>query len=206
MFTGIISDIGTITRVEAKPGTDAIFDVASHYDASTLALGASVSHQGVCLTLVGFEPTATGCSWRVQVSQESLDLTTAAEWQVGTRLNLERALKMGDELGGHMVSGHIDGVGEVISVVRENESHRIKIKVPGELAKYVSPKGSIAIDGISLTVNEVEGNVFGINIIPHTWDVTTLGGIQLGTRVNLEADQLARYVDRILSHRLEARA
>jgi riboflavin synthase len=167
-----------------------------------LALGASVSHQGVCLTLIAFEATDTGCSWRVQVSQESLDLTTASTWKVGTHLNLERALKMGDELGGHLVSGHVDGIGEVISVEPENESHRVTIRVPDELAKYVSPKGSVAIDGISLTVNEVDRNVFGINVIPHTWAVTTLGSVKPGTRVNLEADQLARYVDRILAHRL----
>jgi riboflavin synthase len=202
MFTGIISDIGTITRVDATPGSDTIFHVESHYDADTLALGASVSHQGVCLTLIGFDALDAGCKWQVQVSQESLDLTTAAQWKIGTRLNLERALKMGDELGGHMVSGHVDGVGEIVSVERENESHRVKIKVPDDLAKYVSPKGSIAIDGISLTVNEVEGNVFGINVIPHTWEVTTLGNIKQGTHVNLEADQIARYVDRILAHRL----
>jgi riboflavin synthase len=202
MFTGIITDVGTITRADVKQGYDALYEVASHYDASTLALGASVSHQGVCLTLIGFAPSPTGCKWEVQVSKESLDLTTAAQWQVGTKLNLERALKMGDELGGHMVSGHVDGIGEVIGIEKENDSHRVTIKVPDEFAKFVSPKGSIAIDGISLTVNEVDGNVFGINVIPHTWDVTTIGQIEIGTRVNLEADQMARYVDRILSHRL----
>jgi riboflavin synthase len=204
MFTGIISDIGTITRADVKQGYDALFEVESHYDASSLALGASVSHQGVCLTLIAFSPTPTGCKWEVQVSKESLDLTTAANWSVGTRLNLERALKMGDELGGHMVSGHVDGIGEVIGVEKENDSHRVTIKVPDALAKYVSPKGSIAIDGISLTVNEVDGNLFGINVIPHTWAVTTLGGVEVGTRVNLEADQMARYVDSILSYRLAA--
>ena len=141
----------------------------------------------------------------MQVSKESLDLTTAGQWQVGTKLNLERALKMGDELGGHMVSGHVDGIGEIVASARENESHRVSIKVPPHLAKYVSPKGSIAIDGISLTVNEVAGEVFGINVIPHTWDVTTLGQIEIGTLVNLEADQMARYVDRILSYRSDLR-
>jgi riboflavin synthase len=201
MFTGIISDIGTITRASLNAGADALFEVESHYKADTLTVGASVSHQGVCLTLIGFEPIPTGSKWQVQVSKESLDLTTAGDWQVGTQLNLERALKMGDELGGHMVSGHVDGIGEIVAIAPENESHRVKIKVPDSLAKYVSPKGSIAIDGISLTVNEVDGNIFGINVIPHTWDVTTLGKIQIGTWVNLEADQMARYVDRILSYR-----
>jgi riboflavin synthase len=202
MFTGIITDIGVITKAKMTPGTDAVFEVESHYDASSLEIGASVSHQGVCLTLITFEPTAMGCRWQVQVSQETLDVTTACDWRVGTKLNLERALRMGDELGGHMVSGHVDGIGEIVSVVPENESHRVSIHVPEALAKYVSPKGSIAIDGISLTVNEVDGNMFGINVIPHTWAVTTLGQCQVGTRVNLEADQMARYVDRILSHRL----
>jgi riboflavin synthase len=206
MFTGIISDIGTITRADIKQGYDARYEVQSHYDVNTLALGASIAHQGVCLTLISFEATPKGCKWEVQVSKESLDLTTAANWQVGTCLNLERALKMGDELGGHMVSGHIDGIGQIVAIAKENESHRISIKVPGHLAKYVSPKGSIAIDGISLTVNEVDGDVFGINVIPHTWEATTLGQIKIGTLVNLEADQMARYVDRILSYRTDLRA
>jgi riboflavin synthase len=201
MFTGIISDIGTITRASLNAGADALFEVESHYQADTLTVGASISHQGVCLTLIGFEPTPTGSKWQVQVSKESLDFSTARDWNAGTQLNLERALKMGDELGGHMVSGHVDGIGEVVAITPENESHRVKIKVPDNLAKYVSPKGSVAIDGISLTVNEVEGNIFGINVIPHTWNVTTLGKIQIGTSVNLEADQMARYVDRILSYR-----
>jgi riboflavin synthase len=205
MFTGIISDIGTITHADLTQGADAMFVVESHYDIATLAMGASVSHQGVCLTLIGFEATTTGSTWRVQVSKESLDLTTAAHWSVGTRLNLERALKMGDELGGHMVSGHVDGIGEVVAIAKENESHRVSIKVPSHLAKYISPKGSVAIDGISLTVNEVDGEVFGINVIPHTWEVTTLGQIEIGTLVNLEADQMARYVDRILSYRTDLR-
>ncbi len=205
MFTGIITDIGTIVALDNRQGIDAVFDVETHYHIDTLQMGASVSHQGVCLTLVGFVAIAGGSKWRVQVSKESLDLTTASTWQVGTMLNLERALKMGDELGGHMVSGHVDGVGEITSVTPENESHRVSIRVPVDLAKFVSPKGSIAIDGISLTVNEVEGDVFGINVIPHTWDVTTLGQIKVGTRVNLEVDPMARYVDRILSYRTDLR-
>jgi riboflavin synthase len=206
MFTGIISDIGTIVSTNLTDGADALFEVESHYDIATLAMGASVSHQGVCLTLIGFEPTKSGSKWRVQVSNESLDLTTASTWTAGTKLNLERALKMGDELGGHMVSGHVDGIGEIVAITPENESHRVSIKVPGHLAKYISPKGSVAIDGISLTVNEVDGEVFGINVIPHTWEVTTLGQVKVGTRVNLEADQMARYVDRILSYRTDLRA
>lgn len=199
MFTGIITDIGTIVARDHKPGTDAVFTVDSGYDAASLALGASVSHQGVCLTLISFEALASGARWRVQVSQETMDVTCAKEWQVGTQLNLERALKLGDELGGHMVSGHVDGIGEVVAVTPENESHRVSIRVPEALAKYVSPKGSIAVDGVSLTINEVDDVTFGVNIIPHTWQVTTLGRLKVGTRVNLEADQVARYVERILS-------
>jgi riboflavin synthase len=201
VFTGIITDVGTIVSVDRRAGMDAAFEVETHYDVTSLQIGASVSHQGVCLTLIAFEAMQGGSKWRVQVSKESLDLTTANGWDVGTRLNLERALKMGDELGGHMVSGHVDGIGEVMSVDRENESHRVTIKVPVDMAKYISPKGSIAVDGISLTINEVDGDCFGINVIPHTWDVTTLGQAVVGTRVNLEADQMARYVDRILSYR-----
>jgi riboflavin synthase len=205
MFTGIITDVGTIVAADRRQGHDVVFDVKANYSVESLQMGASVSHQGVCLTLVGFESRADGCKWRVQVSKESLDLTTASTWDVGTKVNLERALKMGDELGGHMVSGHVDGIGEIVAVIPENESHRVSIKVPSHLAKFVSPKGSIAIDGISLTVNDVDGEVFGINVIPHTWDVTTLGQIEVGTFVNLEVDQMARYVDRILSYRSDLR-
>jgi riboflavin synthase len=202
MFTGIITDIGTIIAREQRPETDVIFTVDSGYDPARLALGASVSHQGVCLTLISFEPSPIGSRWRVQVSQETLGVTCAKDWQVGTQVNLERALKVGDELGGHMVSGHVDGIGTVIAVSPENESHRVLIKVPEPLAKYVSSKGSIAVDGVSLTINSVDDLVFGINIIPHTWRVTTLGRLKFGTRVNLEADQIARYVERILSRKI----
>ena len=199
MFTGIITDIGTITQIDRPTGDDTIFVVDSAYDAASLTLGASISHQGVCLTLIDFRPGPRGSVWRVQVSQETLDVTTASDWQVGSRLNLERALRLGDEVGGHMVSVHVDGIGEIRDIKSENGSHRVLIKTPEALAKYVSPKGSIAIDGVSLTVNEVDDTVFGINVIPHTWSVTTLGQIRPGSRVILEADQVARYVDRILS-------
>ncbi len=193
--------MGTIVAADRRQGYDAVFEVETRYELGSLQIGASVSHQGVCLTLISFVEIEGGCKWRVQVSKESLDLTTASTWDVGTQLNLERALKMGDELGGHTVSGHVDGIGVITSVERENESHRVIIKVPADMAKYVSPKGSIAVDGISLTINEVSEDCFGINVIPHTWDVTTLGQAVVGTRVNLEADQMARYVDRILSFR-----
>ena len=201
MFTGIITDIGTVLACDLQAGADAIFTVESNYDAKTLSLGASIAHQGVCLTLIDFNATASGSTWRVQVSQETLDVTCASEWRVGTKLNLERALKLGDELGGHMVSGHIDGIGEVVDVRPENESHRVTIRVDWDFAKFIAPKGSIAIDGVSLTINEVDDVTFGINIIPHTWAVTTLGRLEGGTRVNVEADQVARYVERILSRK-----
>lgn len=199
MFTGIITDIGRIAEAHRRPGADTVFVVDSRYDLASLSMGASIAHQGVCLTLIGFEPIEGGSRWRVQVSEETCRLTTARDWEVGTLLNLERALKMGDELGGHLVSGHVDGLGTVVSVHEEHESHRVVIDVPTHLAKYVAPKGSICVDGVSLTVNEVDDTRFGINIIPHTWAVTTLGRLKPGVHVNLEADQVARYVERILS-------
>jgi riboflavin synthase len=201
MFTGIITDIGTVVEHDHRAGADAIFTIASQYDAKSLSLGASIAHQGVCLTLIDFKVTPKGSNWRVQVSQETLDVTCASAWRVGTKLNLERALKMGDELGGHMVSGHVDGIGEVVDVRPENESHRVKVRLHDGLAKFMAPKGSVAIDGVSLTINEVDDVTFGVNIIPHTWAVTTLGRLEVGTRVNVEADQVARYVERILSRK-----
>ncbi|GIU65894.1 riboflavin synthase [Candidatus Phycosocius spiralis] len=201
MFTGIITDIGTVIGYDHRLGTDAIFTIASQYEVNTLTLGASIAHQGVCLTLIELNPGPTGSVWRVQVSQETLDVTCAHDWRLATKLNLERALKVGDELGGHMVSGHVDGIGEVVQVRQENDSHRVLIRIDEAIAKFIAPKGSIAIDGVSLTINEVDDAIFGVNIIPHTWAVTTLGRLKAGTRVNVEADQVARYVERILSRK-----
>jgi riboflavin synthase len=201
MFTGIITDVGTVLEVSATPSKDTVFRIASRYEADGIDLGASICHQGVCLTVVEKGPRPEGGAWwRVQVSAESLSRTNLGSWQVGTRINLERALKLGDELGGHMVSGHVDGIGEILSVHPENESWRLKVKAPHELARYIAEKGSVAVDGISLTVNEVEDDVFGLNIIPHTWLHTTLGQVQAGTLVNLEIDQVARYVARFISY------
>ena len=191
MFTGIITDIGKVRAIK-DTNRDRRFEIETAYDLATIDIGASIAHSGCCLTVV-----EKGEGWfAVEVSGESLSLTTLDQWTVGGRVNLERATKVGDELGGHIVSGHVDGLGEVVSVTVEGGSHRVKVRVPRPLHRYIAPKGSIAIEGVSLTVNEVEDDVFGVNIIPHTWDVTTLGQIVAGARVNLEIDVLARYAAR----------
>lgn len=192
MFTGIVTDMGTV-RAIAKDG-DTRYEIQTHYDMKTVDIGASIAHSGVCLTVI-----ETGPDWfAVQASGETLSKTTLDGWKVGSRINLERALKVGDELGGHIVSGHVDGVGEVVSVRDDGESKRFTFRVPAALKNFMAPKGSVAVDGVSLTVNEVEGDTFGVNIIPHTQQVTLFGGYAPGTRVNLEIDMLARYVARLL--------
>ena len=192
MFTGIITDIGTIESVEQLPQGKR-FTVSTSYDVAGIEIGASIAHAGVCLTVV---EKGQG-TYQVEAWEEALRLTTAASWAMGTRLNLERALKVGDELGGHIVSGHVDGVAEVVSVVDEGDSTRVQLRAPEALARFVAPKGSVALNGTSLTVNEVEGAVFGINFIPHTKQVTTWGDVAVGDAVNLEIDTLARYVARL---------
>ncbi len=191
MFTGIITDVGRVRSVRDTE-RDRRFEIETAYDTATIDLGASVSHAGCCLTVVDKGP-----GWfAVEVSTESLTVTTLDAWREGSPVNLERALRVGDELGGHTVSGHVDGVGEVVSVTQEGGSRRVDIRAPRPLHRYIAPKGSIAVDGVSLTVNEVDDDVFGVNIIPHTWEVTTLGRLIPGARVNLEIDVLARYVAR----------
>lgn len=191
MFTGIVSDVGRIRAIR-DTDRDRRFEVETSYDLSTVALGASISHAGCCLTVV-----EKGETWfAVEVSAETLGASTLADWREGTAVNLERPTRVGDELGGHIVSGHVDGVGEVIAVMPEIGSHRVTIRAPAPLHRFIARKGSIAVDGVSLTVNEVEGPVFGVNIIPHTWEVTTLGALRPGARVNLEIDMLARYLAR----------
>jgi len=191
MFTGIITDIGKVRAIR-DTNRDRRFEIETAYDLATIDIGASIAHSGCCLTVV-----EKGEGWfAVEVSGESLSLTTLDQWAVGGRINLERATKVGDELGGHIVSGHVDGLGEVVSVTVEGGSHRVKVRVPRPLHRYIAPKGSIAVEGVSLTVNEVEDDVFGVNIIPHTWDVTTLGQLVAGAKVNLEIDVLARYAAR----------
>lgn len=191
MFTGIITDIGTVRRVERRGDTR--FVIATHYPLAEIAIGASIACSGCCLTVV--EKGADDFAF--DVSAETLSKTTLGQWRDGTRINLERPLRMGDELGGHVVSGHVDGVGRIVSIIPEGDSLRFRFEVPGELARFIAPKGSVALDGTSLTVNEVEGTRFGINIIPHTQAVTTWGQAKPGDAVNVEIDMLARYVARL---------
>ena len=191
MFTGIITDVGRV-RTVSQTDRDRRYEIETAYDVAGIDIGASISHSGCCLTVV---EKADGW-FAVEVSGETLDKTTLGGWKAGDPVNLERAARLGDELGGHIVSGHVDGVGEVISVTPEGGSRRIRLRAPRPLHRFIAPKGSIAVEGVSLTVNEVEGDVFGVNIIPHTWEVTTLGRLQAGSKVNLEIDVLARYVAR----------
>jgi riboflavin synthase len=191
MFTGIVSDIGRVRAVR-DTNRDRRFEIETRYDLATVDIGASISHAGCCLTVV-----EKGADWfAVEVSTESLEATTLGRLGEGAAVNLERPTRVGDELGGHIVSGHVDGIGEVLSVEPEIGSHRVTVRAPQPLHRFIARKGSIAIDGVSLTVNEVEGDVFGVNIIPHTWDVTTLGRLKPGAKVNLEIDMLARYIAR----------
>ena len=191
MFTGIVTDVGRIRSVR-QTNRDRRYEIETAYDVSSIDLGASISHAGCCLTVV-----EKGDGWfAVEVSGETLSKSTLGDWKEGDRVNLERAARLGDEMGGHIVSGHVDGVGEVVSVEAEGGSHRVRIRVPRPLHRVIAPKGSITVEGVSLTVNEVEDDVFGVNIIPHTWDVTTLGELKPGSRVNLEIDMLARYLAR----------
>jgi riboflavin synthase len=192
MFTGIITDIGRIRAILA--GGDPRYVIETRFDTAGIDIGASIACDGCCLTVIAKDDD----SFTMQVSAETLSLTTLGDWRAGTRINLERALKVGDELGGHIVSGHVDGVGRVVSRRPENESERFRIEVPAQLAPFIARKGSIAINGVSLTVNEVEDRIFGVNIIPHTQEATTLGGLAAESAVNLEIDMLARYVGRLL--------
>jgi riboflavin synthase len=193
MFTGIIQDIGRVVSRETR-GVDARLVIAtSQLDLSKAAVGDSISVQGTCLTATAL----TKDSFTADVSHETLSLTTLGELQPGASVNLEPALRAGDRLGGHLVSGHVDGIAHVVSTAKDGDSLRVKVSVPAELARYIARKGSVTLDGVSLTVNEVEGVTFGVNLIPHTQAVTTLGRLQPGARLNLEVDQMARYVERL---------
>ena len=194
MFTGIITDIGVVTSLEERE-KDRRLSIATAWPVDEIDVGASVCCSGCCLTVTEKSLGA----FSVDISAETISRSTAGNWTEGAKINLERSLRMGDELGGHLVSGHVDTLAELVSVAQEGESRRMTFKVPDEFAKYIAPKGSVALDGISLTVNEVEGSVFGINIIPHTWKRTTLFHLKSGGKVNFEADMMARYVARILS-------
>jgi riboflavin synthase len=192
MFTGIVTDLGTVRRI--TPGPVTRLEIETAYPVAEIALGASVCCNGCCLSVV-----EKGPNWLAfEVSGETLSVTTLGQWQVGTRVNLERALKVGDELGGHLVSGHVDGVGRIVDQHPDGGSIRITFGAPRALLRFVAAKGSVAVDGISLTVNEVSETTFGVNIIPITQEVTNLGSSRAGAAVNLEIDQVARYVARLL--------
>lgn len=191
MFTGIITDIGEILELEQRGDLRA--RIGTRYDTAGVDMGASIASDGVCLTVV-----AKGPGWYdVEISAESVAKTNLGDWVVGRKVNLERALKVGDELGGHIVSGHVDGVADLVEMTQDGDSTRMVFEAPEELAKFIAPKGSVTLNGTSLTVNEVEGCRFGINVIPHTKEVTTWGLVQTGDRINLEIDTMARYVARL---------
>ena len=191
MFTGIVTDVGSIRSL--KQSGDLRIEIKTSYDLSTIELGASVACNGICLTVV--EKT-TDC-FSVDVSAESVSLTNVDSWTTGTLINLERSLKVGDELGGHIVAGHVDGVAQIISINDEGGSTRMILRAPHSLSRFIAPKGSVALNGTSLTVNEVDGNDFGVNFIPHTKAATTWRNAKIHDFVNLEIDTLARYVARL---------
>ena len=193
MFTGIITDIGELVARE-----DGRFTIACSYRAENIAIGASIACAGCCLTVTSLRPYHNNrTAFTADVSNETLSLTTLDAWRPGARINLERSLKLGDELGGHMVAGHVDGVARIVSISPDGDSVRFTFAVPPHLARFVAPKGSVALDGTSLTVNEVAGNSFGVNLIPHTLGATTWGHAKLGDVVNFEVDLMARYVARL---------
>ena len=195
MFTGIVQDVGRVRVLEPRGGDVHMVIEFDRLDPAGIRIGDSICVQGCCLTATEL----LGRAFAADVSRESLNLTTLGDLRPGTPVNLEPSLKAGDSLGGHLVSGHVDGVGSITAISGDARSQRLKVAVPPELARYIARKGSVAVDGVSLTINEVDGNVFGVNIIPHTQSVTTLGRLVVGTRVNLEIDQVARYVERLLS-------
>lgn len=197
MFTGIVTDIGTVESV--TPLNEGVrLRIATAYDPKTIAIGASIAHAGTCLTVTALPEEGDNARWyEVEAWEEALRLTTIGGWQTGQRVNLERALKVGDELGGHIVSGHVDGMAEILSVTPEGDAVRFRLRAPQQFARFVAPKGSVALDGTSLTVNAVEGTDFDVLIIRHTLEVTTWGERQAGDRVNFEVDTMARYAARL---------
>ncbi|MEZ2129206.1 MULTISPECIES: riboflavin synthase [unclassified Sinorhizobium] len=197
MFTGIVTDIGTVESVSAlKEGIK--LRIATNYDPKSIDMGASISHSGICLTVTGLPELGSNDRWfEVEAWEEALRLTTIGTWQSGTHVNLERSLKIGDELGGHIVSGHVDGKAEILSVTAEGDATRFRLRAPEHLARFVAPKGSIALDGTSLTVNAVDGTDFDVLLIRHTLEVTTWGERRQGDFVNFEVDTMARYAARL---------
>ena len=195
MFTGIVQDLGRVQSLEQRDGDVRMVIRCQQLDPSRWAIGDSICVQGCCLTAVEIVDR----TFAADVSRETLSLTTLGELRPGAGVNLEPSLRAGDSLGGHLVSGHVDGVARIDSISGDARSQRLRISVPQELARYIARKGSVAVDGVSLTVNEVDGAVFGVNIIPHTQTVTTLGTLAVGSRVNLEVDQVARYLERLVN-------
>jgi len=198
MFTGIVSDLGEVIDIHEKTEGLRRLTIACGYDPDSIAIGASIACSGICLTVVGRGRTGNRASFAVDAAAETLRVTTAGTWQRGAKLNLERALRLGDELGGHMVSGHVDGIAGLVGRDDFVDSAALTFCVPAALARFIAPKGSVALDGVSLTVNAVDGDTFSVLIVPHTLKVTTLGVLQPGARVNLEVDQMARYAARLL--------
>lgn len=195
MFTGIVRDVGRLAAREAHGGDVRMAFAFDRLDVAGMHIGDSICVQGCCLTVVRFE----GRGFAADVSRETLALTTLGELVLGSPVNLEPALRVGEPLGGHLVSGHVDGVGQVADIREDARSTRVELAVPAELSRYIARKGSVAVDGVSLTVNEARGGRFGVNLIPHTQQVTTLGALAAGTRVNIEVDQIARYAERLLA-------
>jgi riboflavin synthase len=201
MFTGIVTDVGEVVAVEPRAEGLRRLKVACAYPAGSIAIGASISHSGVCLTVVETGKLGDRTAVSVDAAAETLRLTTAGGWKAGTRLNLERALKVGDELGGHIVAGHVDGVAELVSREDLTDMARLELRTSKELMRFVATKGSVALDGVSLTVNQVTDDTFSVLIIPHTLSVTTLGAAKTGDRMNLEIDLMARYAARLMETR-----
>ena len=195
MFTGIVTDLGKVLEIEEQPQGKR-FDIITGYDTSLIDVGASIAHNGVCLTVVSKDDV----SYQVEAWEEALRLTNLGMVNVGDRINLERSLKIGDELGGHLVSGHVDGLAEIISLKEEGKATRFVIDAPDDLAKFIAPKGSVALDGTSLTVNQVNGNRFDVLLIRHTLEVTTWGQKSPGQKLNIEVDQMARYAARLAEY------
>jgi len=198
MFTGIVTDVGEVFAVEERAEGLRRLTIACAYDASSIAIGASIACSGVCMTAVETGKQGKRDSFSVDAAAETLRLTTVGRWRPGTRINLERSLKIGDELGGHLVSGHVDGLAEVVTREDLTDMARFTLRVPKPLAKFIAQKGSVALDGVSLTVNEVTADTFSVLIIPHTLGVTTIGALRAGDQLNLEVDVMARYAARLM--------
>jgi len=199
MFTGIVTDLGEVAAVTPRADNLSRIEIGCGYDAKSIAIGASIACSGICLTVTETGKRAGGALFAVDAAAETLRLTTAGHWRKGTKINLERSLKMGDELGGHLVSGHVDGLAELIARDDMTDQARFTLRVPKVLARFIASKGSVALDGVSLTVNDAKDDTFSVLIIPHTLQVTTFGALKTGDRLNLEVDVMARYAARLLA-------